>query len=79
MRASESQSVKKRWLSVESTVFYIEAVVAFHYLVSPRVLTLTSLRIMDFFRPRLVAYLSCVLFGPSTLRTVNPLKLGRPC
>jgi hypothetical protein len=49
MRVSESESVNKRWLSVESMVFYIEAVVAFHYLISPRALTLSSLRIMEFF------------------------------
>ena len=60
MRVSESESVRERWLTVESTVFYVEAMVAFHYFSSPSALTLSSLRNMNFFRPRLLS-VPCVV------------------
>jgi hypothetical protein len=60
MRVSESESVRERWLTVESTVFYVEAMVAFYYFISPSALTLSSLRNMNFFRPRLLSVL-CVV------------------
>ena len=60
MRVGESESVRERWLTVESTVFYVEAMVAFHYFISPRVLTLSSLRNMNFFRPGLLSALRVV-------------------
>jgi hypothetical protein len=42
LRMSEVESVKKRWLTVKSTVFYIEAMEAIHSLVVPRAHTFSS-------------------------------------
>jgi hypothetical protein len=46
---SEVESVKKRWLTVKSTVFYIEALEAIQSLILPKSAYISSLRIMDFF------------------------------
>ena len=49
LKMSQSESVKKRWLTVKSTVFYIEALEADQYWIYQRALTLSSLRIMVHF------------------------------
>ena len=74
LKMSQSESVKKRWVTVESTVFYNEALEANQYWIYQKALTLSSLIIMDFFRPRLSVVclsLSCVWFCPSRLRKAS--------
>jgi hypothetical protein len=49
LRMRQSESVKKRWLTVKSAVIYIEALEAIQSWIYQRALTFPSLRIMELF------------------------------
>jgi hypothetical protein len=73
LRMSEIESVKKRWLTVKSTVFYIKALEAIHSLILPKSAHIVITKDHGSFTwPRLsVGCLSCVWFCPSRLRKAS--------